>query len=78
MSRNSFTINKAYAENALEKRSMFQRDFTVLLMYFATLANNNVPEDLKAIHSVIGQAGFKDLIWKLPNTFSPKPSINRS
>lgn len=72
MVNQGFNINKAYADNALEKRSMFQRDFTVLLMALATLDPHQVPAELEEAHNAIGNASFSDLFWKLPKYFFNK------
>jgi hypothetical protein len=60
-----FVINKDYAENALEKRSMFQRDYYILLMYFALTPKNQVPKELKAVRAAIRQARLSDLVIRL-------------
>lgn len=71
MSEGMFNINKKYAENALDKRSMFARDFTLLLMYFA-LHGQEIPDELKSAQEAIGTASFKDLTLRLPKYLAQK------
>lgn len=59
-------VNLAYARNALEKRSMFQRDYYLLLMYCSlTPVPTNGPDPLAEIRQALGNASLLDLVFTL-------------
>lgn len=60
-----FVPNKAYADYALENRSMFLRHYYILLLYFSLAPAKEVPEELAEAQSHIGRASFVDLTFKL-------------
>lgn len=60
-----FQPNKAYADYALENRSMFLQHYYILLLYFSVTAAKDVPEHLAEAQNHIGKATFIDLTFKL-------------
>lgn len=70
--KNPIEINGVYARKALENRSMFRRDFTVLLMYFASRSSQRIDGDLTSAYQAVGKARFTDLFFKLPAYYAKK------
>lgn len=65
-----FENNPAYAVKAFENRSMFNRDYYMLLLYVGHCVN--VDPQIRYIKDAVGEATLLDLTWRLPAYFFKK------